>query len=110
MKTPKELKAYKVDYYQQHKAHYNELTTAWRKDNPVKAKAITDRWLASRPHYQRDYQRERKATVEPLIFEFLDNGFDGNVGEYVAYLRDKGVPEKHIRWFKVDVKKHLEGA
>ncbi|MCK4348730.1 MAG: hypothetical protein KAW47_08945, partial [Thermoplasmatales archaeon] len=25
-------------------------------------------------------------------------GFDGDVEGYMAYLRDNGVPEKHIRW------------
>ena len=110
MKTPEELKDYKKNYYQQHKDHYNQLTIEWRKDNPIQAKTITDRWLASRPHYQRDYQRKRKATVEPLIFQFLDNGFDGNVNGFITYLRSKGIPEKHINWFRVDVKKHLEGG
>ena len=109
MKTPEQLKGYKKNYYQQHKDHYNQLTIEWRKDNPTQAKAIADRWLASRPHYQRDYQRVRKATVEPLIFQFLDNGFRRDIDSYVSYLRNKGVPEKHIRWFIVDVKKHLEG-
>lgn len=110
MKTPEELKEYKAIYYQQHKDHYNKLTVEWRKANPIQAKAITDRWLASRPHYQRDYQQIRKATTEPLIFQFLDNGFSEDIDGYVTYLRNKGVSEKHIRWFKVDVKKYLEGA
>ena len=110
MKNPKQLKEYKKNYYQQHKDHYNQLTMEWRKANPIQAKAITDRWLATRPHYQRDYQRKRKAATEPLIFEFVDNGFGNNIDGYITYLRNKGVPERHVNWFLKDVKKHLEGA
>jgi hypothetical protein len=110
MKTPKELKEYKRTYYLQHKAHYNQLIRKWRKDNPIQAKVIADRWLAKRPHYQRDYRRKRKAITEPLIFEFLDNSFSGDVNGFIAYLRSTGIPEQHIRYFKVDVQKHLERA
>jgi len=107
MKTPEELKKYKTDYYRQHKDHCDKLTTEWRKSNPLRAKGISDRWLAKRPHYQRDYRRKRNAAVEPLIFQFLDNGFAGDVDGYIAYLREQGIPEQHIHWFKVDVQKHL---
>ena len=107
MKTPEQLKEYKKVYYQQHKDHYNQLVADWRKDNPIRAKAIADCWLAKHPHYQRDYQRKRKAATEPLIFEFLDNGSGSDIDGYISYLRNRGVTEQHIRWFKVDVRKHL---
>ena len=110
MKTPEELKEYKKAYYQQHKGHYKQLTAEWRKANPIQAKAITDRWLATRPHYQRDYQRKRKAITEPLIFFFLDNSASRDIDGYITYLRGRGIPEQHVNWFKADIKKHLEGA
>ena len=110
MKTPEELRDYQAEYYKQHRARYNLLSNEWRKANPKQAKFISDRWLATRPHYQRDYQRKRKAIVEPLIFEFLDNGLDGDVDGFIVYLRDKGVPEQHVKWFLKDVQKHLQRA
>lgn len=110
MKTPEQLKEYKTEYYQQHKDRNLQQYLKWCKDNPKSAKAIQDRWLAKNPHYSRDYQRKRKMATDPLIFQFLDNGFSGDIEGYVTYLRNRGVPEQHIKWFKVDVKKHLEGA
>lgn len=110
MKTPEQLKEYRHEYYEQHKEHYYQQFRDWCDANPKRVKVIRGKWLAKRPHYQRDYQRIRKATVEPLIFQFLDNGFSGDVEGYISYLRDRGIPEKHIRWFKVDVQKHLQGA
>lgn len=113
MKTPEQLKEYKRWYYQQHKVHYNQLVADWRKDNPIRAKAIADRWLTKHPHYQRNYQRKRKAATEPLIFEFLDNGFGSDISDksidgYISYLRTRGVPEQHVNWFLKDVQKYLK--
>ena len=110
MKTPEQLKEYQHKYYMQHKDIYYQQFRDWCKVNPKRVKVIQDKWLAKRPHYQRDYRRKRKATVEPLIFQFLDNGFGRDMDGYITYLRNRGVPEKHIRWFEVDVKKHLEGG
>ena len=107
MKTPEQQKEYQHEYYMQHKEHYYQQFRDWCKANPTQVKLIRDRWLAKHPHYQRDYQRTRKATVEPLIFQFLDNGFSGNIKGFVTYLRKKGIPEKHIKWFKTDVRKYL---
>lgn len=107
MKTPEQLKEYKKLYYQQHKDHYNQLVAEWRKANPIQAKAIADRWHAKRPHYQRDYVRKRKAITEPLIFQFLDNGFGNNLDAFILYLRSRGVSEKYIKWFKVDCEKMI---
>ena len=106
----KQSKEYKTAYYKQHRDRYNQLYLVWCKDNPKSAKAIRDRWLAKNPHYQRDYQRKRKAATEPLIFQFLDNGFGSDIDGYISYLRSRGIPEQHIKWFKVDVRKHLEEA
>ena len=101
------LKEYKKDYYQRHKAHYHQLVAKWRKDNPIRAKAIADHWLAKYPHYQRNYSRKRKAVTEPLIFEFLDNGFSDDIDGFITYLRNRGVPEQHLNWFRKDIQKHL---
>lgn len=107
MKTPGQLKEYKKLYYQQHKDHYNQLVAEWRKANPIQAKAISDRWLAKHPHYQRDYKRKREAAVEPLIFQFMDNGFSSDIDGFISYLQNKGIPERHIKWFRVDVQKYI---
>ena len=45
--------------------------------------------------------------MEPLIFQFLDNGFDEDIDGFVSYLRDEGIEELHIKWFVVDVSKLL---
>ena len=103
------LREYKREYYGQHKAYHYQKHLDWCKDNPVQAKAIQDRWRASNPHYQCDYQRKRKAATEPLIFEFLDNGFGSDIDGYITYLRNRGIPEQHIRWFLKDVEKIIEG-
>lgn len=99
------LREYKREYYRQHRDRYNQQYLKWCRDNPQQAKAIRDRWLVKRPHYQRDYRRKRKAATEPLVFEFLDNGPGSDIDGYITYLRNRGVPEQHIRWFKVDIKK-----
>ena len=95
----------------QNKDHYYQKYREWCRDNPVQAAAIQERWRDAHPHYYRDYMRLRKATTEPLIFSFLDNGFsgDGDVEGYVSYLRAKGIPEQHIGWFKTDVKNIFRG-
>lgn len=108
-KTPEQLKEYKTEYYKQHKDRYMQLVAEWRKANPIQTKAIADRWLSKHPHYQREYQRKRKAATEPLIFEFLDNDFGSDIDGYTTYLRNRGVSEQHIKWFKKDVQKYLEG-
>lgn len=109
MKTPEELRAYRLQYYKEHKEQALRNYHNWCKANPKLVKAIQKRWYDAHPHYYRNYIRKRKAVSEPFIFQFLDNGtFDGDVNSFVSYLRDRGVPEKHIQWFQVDVKKYLE--
>ena len=110
MKTPEQLKKYRHEYYEQHKDYHYQKFCEWCKDNPEEIKATQKRWRDKHPHYYRDYMRKRKAATEPLVFEFLDNGFSGDVNGFITYLRNRGVSEKHINWFKTDVKKHLEGA
>ena len=107
MKTPEQQKEYRHEYYEQHKDYHYQKFRAWCKDNPVQAAAIQKRWRDAHPHYYRDYMRKRKAATEPLIFQFVDNGFSGDVKGYITYLRSRGVSEQHIGWFKTDVKKHL---
>ena len=110
MKTPEQLKEYRHDYYIQHKEQQYQNYLNWRNEKPEEAKEIQKRWRATHPHYYRDYMRKREGITEPLIFQFLDNGFGRDIDSYITYLQNRGVPEKHIRWFKVDVKKHLQGA
>ena len=105
MKTPEQAKDYHHEYYMQHKARYYQQFRDWCKANPKRAKDIRDAWLAKNPHYQRDYQRKRKAVTEPLIFRFLDNG--SNIEGYMSFLRNQGISEQHIKWFKKDVQKYL---
>lgn len=101
------LREYKREYYMQHKAYHYQKHLDWCKDNQVQAKAIQDRWRASNPYYQRDYQRKRKAVTESLIFQFLDNGVGGDIDGYVTYLRNRGVPERHLKWVLKDVQKYI---
>jgi hypothetical protein len=98
-------KEYKTEYYKQHRDRYNQQYLKWCKDNPKQAKAIRDRWRAKNPHYSRDYERKRKAVTESLIFQFLDNGVGSDIGGYIIYLRNRGVPEHHIGWFRKDVER-----
>lgn len=107
MKTPEQVKEYRHGQYEQHKEYHYQKYREWCKDNPKAAATIQKRWRDANPHYYRDYMRKRKAVTEPLIFEFLDNGFSDDVEGYIAYLRSRGVPEKCINWFRVDVQKHL---
>ena len=108
MKTIEQQKKYRHEYYEQHKDYHYQKYRDWCKDNPVQAAAIQKRWRDTNLHYYRDYMRKRKAVTEPLIFTFIDNGFSGDVEGYIAHLRDSGVSEKHIRWFRKDVEKHLQ--
>ena len=108
MKTPEELNKYRHEYYIQHKEYHYQKFCEWCRDNPKSWAKIQKRWRDANPHYYRDYMRIRKATVEPLIFQFLDNGFSDDVDGFVTHLRNMGIPEKHIRWFKIDVQKHLQ--
>lgn len=107
MKTPEQIKAYRHEYYEQHKEYHYQKYCDWCIDNPKGAAAIQKRWRTANPYYYRDYMRNRKAVTEPLIFEFLDNGFESDTDEYILYLRSRGISEKHIRWFQKDVQKHL---
>lgn len=107
MKTSEQLKEYRHEYYEQHKERYYQQFRDWCKANPEKIKTIRDRWQAKHPFYYRDYMRNRRAIVEPLIFEFLDNFF-GDMDGFIIYLRNRDIPEQHVNWFKTDVKKHLE--
>jgi hypothetical protein len=101
-------KEYKREYYEQHRDRYNQQYLKWCKDNPKKAKAIRERWLAKNPHYSRDYERKRKAVTDSLIFRFLDNGLGSNMEGYISYLRNRGVPEQHVKWFRKDMEKIIE--
>lgn len=110
MRTIEQLREYRREYYKQHKQKCYHQYLDWRDANPEKAAATQQRWRASHPHYYRDYMRNRKLVVEPLIFQFLDNGHSENndVDGFTSHLRAEGVSEKHIRWLKVDLKKYLE--
>ena len=102
-------KEYKREYYMEHRGRYNQLYLKWCRDNPKQAKAIRDRWLANNPHYSRDYERKRKAVTESPIFEFLDNGADSDIAAYILYLRNKGISERDIGWFKKGMGEMIEG-
>lgn len=102
-----QLKEYKREYYKQHRDKYNQQYLKWCKDNPKKAKAIRDRWLTNNPHYSRDYLRKRRAVTESLIFRFLDNGIGSDIDGYISYLRNRGVSERDIGWFRKDVQKYM---
>ena len=106
MKTIEQQKEYHHEYYINHKEHYYQQFRDWCKANPKRITKIRHRWLAKNPHYQRDYQRKRKAVTEPLIFQFLDC-FGGDMDGFITYLRTKDVPEQHLKWFKKDVGKHI---
>ena len=108
MKTIEQAKEYYKKYYQQHKDRMDQQHDNWRKTNPKQVKVILDRWLAKTPHYSRDDKRKRTAVTEPLIFQFLDNGFDLN--DFISCLQSDGIPEQHIRWFKTDVQKHIKAV
>ena len=99
------LKEYKREYYEQHRGRYNQQYLKWCRDNPKKAKAIRGRWLANNPHYARDHNRKRKAVTDSLIFQFLDNGVGSNMDGYILYLRNRGVSERDIGWFKKGMEK-----
>jgi len=108
-KTPEESKKYRQDYYLTHKAKYREIHRRWCAENPKRFADGQQNWRDRNRHYPRDYKRERVAVVDPLIFQFLDGGFDSEITDFVDYLRSKGIPEKHIGWFQSDIQK-LEGV
>jgi len=81
----------------------------WRLQNPEQAARTRQKWLDAHPSYYANYIQERAAVTDALIFQFLDNGFGGGtLEEFITFLRGDGVSEKHIGWFKADVKKELE--
>ena len=107
MKTPEQLKEYRHDYYLNHIEYYRAKNKKYAADNPEKMKEYAKQFHINHPHYERDLSRKRKAVTEPLIFQFLDNGFSGDVDGFIAYLRNIGIPEQHLKWFKVDIQKYL---
>ena len=54
--------------------------------------------------------RKRVATVDPLIFQFLDGGFGSNVNAFMDYLRGQGTSEQYIRWFQKDIQKYFDNV
>lgn len=87
----------------------NEHNRDWRQQNPEQAAKMRERWLKQNPSYYANYIQERGAVTDALIFQFLDNGFgDGTLEEFIVFLQAEKVPEKHIGWFRVGVKKELE--
>ena len=106
----KELKEYRQQYYQNHIVYFRAKNKKYATENPEKMEGYTKQFHINHPHYERDLKRKRKAITEPLIFQFLDNGFGSDISGYISYLRSRGIPEQHIKWFKVDVRKHLEEA
>lgn len=105
---PKEIKAYRQKYYLAHKAAFERNHRNWCKAHPGREDKSSKRWHDKHPLYSRDYHRERIGVTEPLIFQFLDNGFDNDVDSFVVYLRSQNVSEQHISWFKKDVQKFIE--
>ena len=110
MKTPEQLKEYRQKYYITHIGYYQAKNKKYAADNPKKMEDYGKQFHIRHPHYERNRIRKRKAITEPLIFQFLDNGFSGDTDSFISYLRNKGIPEQHVKWFKTDVKKHLEGT
>lgn len=106
-KTPEEIKQYQQDYYAAHKDRFIETHTNWVKANPKRYVDGQRSWRKKNSHYPRDYARARKEIVEPLIFQFLDNGFDGDVEGFSNYLRTQIFSEQHIRWFEKDVQQFM---
>ena len=81
----------------------------WRQENPERATKMREQWLKQNPSYYTNYIEERRAVTDALIFQFLDNGFGGGtLEEFITFLKEEGVEEKHIGWFRADVKKELE--
>ena len=103
VKTHEQVVADRHAYYISHAKIYQERAKKFATNNPDKVKTYLDRFTKKHPTYRRDVTRVRVAAVEPLIFQFLDNGFSRDIDGYISYLRNNGIPEKHIRWFKVDV-------
>lgn len=99
------LKARSRKWHAEHKDYCLKKNREWRRKNPERAATIQKCWREKNPDYYREYMRKRKAATEPLIFNFFDNGFEGDVESFVAFLRENGTPEQHIKWFRTDVKK-----
>ena len=107
MMTPEELKEYRLDYYLSHIVYYRAKNKKYAAENPKKMAEYNKQFHIRHPHYERDLKRRRKAATEPLIFQFLDNGFSGDIEGYITYLRSRGIPKQHIKWFKADMQKHI---
>lgn len=110
METPEQLREYRQEYYLNHIAYYRAKNKKYAADNPKKMEEYVKRFHIRHPHYERDLRRRRNAITEPLVFQFLDNSFSGDIDSFITHLRNRGISEQHLKWFKVDVKKHLEGA
>ena len=109
-KTPKEIEEYRHRYYLANIEKSRKSNKKFVKANPEIVKKHAKKFHAEHPHYERDVRRARVATVEPLIFQFVEGSVGGDMDDYVEYLRDQGTPEQHIRWFKVDVHRYIEVA
>lgn len=107
VKTHEQVVADRHAYYISHAKIYQERAKKFAINNPDKVKTYLDRFTKKHPTYRRDVTRVRVAAVEPLIFQFLDGGFDRDIGDYVSYLQVEGVPDQHIRWFQVDIQPFL---
>lgn len=106
-KTPEELKAYQHQYYINHKGLYYRSNREWCKNHPKNVAAAQQRWHKRNPAYYRDYIRKRVAITDPLIFQFLDGGFDNNIEGYIEYLHSQKTPEQYIGWFQKDIQKYM---
>lgn len=109
-RTPEEIEAYRRQYYRDHKDVYRQKYREWVERYPGAREAANQRWRAKNPTYYRDYMRKRVATVDPLIFEFLDGGFDNDIGDFINHLRVQGTPAQHIGWFKKDIQKYFDNV
>ena len=122
MKTKAEITEYMHNYYLQHqeerkvfyanhKKRCMDLHYIWRAKNPEQFANGQRAWRYKNPQYHRKYSQNRLAIVDPLIFQFLDNGGLGaDLGEFIRYLHGKSISEQHINWFKKDIQKCIEGV
>ena len=99
---------YRRNYYITHSEICRTRARNYALNNPDKVKTYLDRFKKTHPTYRRDMTRIRVAAVEPLIFQFLDGGFDKDINDFIDYLRSHGTPEQHLKWFRVDVQPFLE--
>lgn len=109
-RTPEEIEAYRRQYYRDHKDVYRQKYREWVERYPGAREAANQRWRAKNPTYYRDYMRKRVATVDSLAFQFIDNGFERDIEEYVKYLHSQGTSEQHIGWFRKDFQKYLDNV